>query len=68
MWLFRIQLQHLIVGQHLIQLCIGLSILRSHMTIYIFGKEVMFSAAFVCLYVCQCLSVGNITQKVMNGL
>ena len=30
------------------------------------AKEVMFSVALVCLFVC--LSVDNITQKVMNGL
>ena len=30
------------------------------------AKEVMFLVALVCLFVC--LSVNNITQKVMNGL
>ena len=30
------------------------------------AKEVMFLVALVCLFVC--LSVDNITQKVMNGL
>ena len=30
------------------------------------AEEVMFLVALVCLFVC--LSVNNITQKVMNGL
>ena len=30
------------------------------------AKEVMFLVALVCLFFC--LSVGNLTQKVMNGL
>ena len=29
------------------------------------GKEIMFSVALVCLFVCL---VSNITQKVLNGL
>ena len=33
---------------------------------YLLGKEVMFLVALVCLSVC--LSVDNITQKVINGL
>ena len=52
--------------------CIELGVLTQYvwyfyrMLIASLAKEVMFLVALVCLFVC--LSVDNITQKVMNGL
>ena len=37
-----------------------------HFLVTSLANEVMFLVALVCLFVC--LSVDNITQKVMNGL
>ena len=46
----------------------GRRVIKKEITILItsLGKEVTFLLALVCLSVC--LSVDNITQKVMNGL
>ena len=39
---------------------------NSQLIITSLAKEVLFLVAWVCLFVC--LSVSNITQKVLNGL